>query len=44
MHALQIKDRLEAAAFDDAPVNGVHGQTVACQALIAAAGVLAKHL
>jgi hypothetical protein len=44
VHAQQIKDRLEAAAFDDAPVNGVHGQTVACQALISAAGLLAKHL
>src|SRR6266542_2630300 len=29
--AQHIKDRLEAAAFDNAPVNGVHGQTVACQ-------------
>ena len=42
--AQHIKDRLEAAAFDNAPVNGVHGQTVACQALIAAAGALAKQL
>jgi hypothetical protein len=42
--AQHIKDRLEAAAFDNAPVNGVHGQTVACQSLIAAAGALAKHL
>ncbi|HEX5293869.1 MAG TPA: hypothetical protein VFX25_33765, partial [Streptosporangiaceae bacterium] len=38
--AQHIKDRLEAAAFDDAPVNGVHGQTVACQSLIAAAAAL----
>jgi hypothetical protein len=42
--AQHIKDRLEAAAFDNAPVNGVHGLTTACQALIASAGVLAKHL
>jgi hypothetical protein len=42
--AQHIKDRLEAAAFGNAPVNGVHGQTVACQALIAAAGTLAKHV
>jgi hypothetical protein len=42
--AQHIKDRLEAAAFGNAPVNGVHGQTVACQSLIAAAGVLPQHL
>jgi hypothetical protein len=40
--AQHIKDRLEAAAFGNAPVNAVHGQTVACQALIAAAGALAR--
>src|SRR6266487_7183943 len=38
--AQHIKDRLEAAAFDNAPVNGVHGQTVACQSLISAAAAL----
>jgi hypothetical protein len=38
--AQHIKDRLEAAAFGSAPVNGVHGQTVACQSLISAAAAL----
>src|SRR6266568_1645574 len=38
--AQHIKDRLEEAAFDNAPVNGVHGQTVACQSLISAAAAL----
>jgi hypothetical protein len=42
--AQHIKDRLEAAAFGNAPVNGVHGQTVACQALIATARSLAQHV
>jgi hypothetical protein len=42
--AQHIKDRLEAAAFGNAPVNGVHGQTVACQALIATAESLAKNV
>jgi hypothetical protein len=42
--AQHIKDRLEAAAFGNAPVNGVHGQTVACQALIATAQSLAQHV
>jgi hypothetical protein len=42
--ALRIKADLEAAAFGNEPVQGVHGQTVACQAVIAAAGALAQHL
>ena len=42
--ALRIKGELEAAAFGDQPVPGAHGQTVACQAIIASAGVLAHHL
>ena len=40
VHAQHIKDLLEAAAFDNAPVNGVHGQTVSCQSLIASAAAL----
>src|SRR5215472_16805463 len=32
-----IKGELEAAAFQDRPVNGAQGQTVACQAVIDAA-------
>src|SRR5215472_12273745 len=44
VHAQHIKDLLEAAAFDNAPVNGVHGQTVSCQSVIDEAGALAKHL
>jgi hypothetical protein len=44
VHAQHIKDLLEAAAFDNAPVNGVHGQTVSCQSLIDEAGALAKNL
>jgi hypothetical protein len=42
--ALRIKAELDAAAFGDRPVFGARGQTIACQAIIAAAGVLAKHL
>ena len=42
--ALRVKGELEAAAFGDQPVIGAPGQTAACQAIIAAAGVLAKHL
>ncbi len=42
--ALRIKGELEAAAFGDRPVAGAAGQTVACQAVIASAGALAKHL
>jgi hypothetical protein len=42
--ALRIKADLEAAAFGDEAVPGVPGQTVACQAVIAAAGALASHL
>jgi len=38
-----IKGELEAAAFQDAPVHGVFGQTVACRALIGAAHLLAAH-
>jgi hypothetical protein len=41
--AQHIKDRLEAAAFDNAPVNAVHGQTTACQSLVASAGALAQN-
>jgi hypothetical protein len=42
--ALRIKGELQAAAFGDQPVFGAQGQTFACQAIIASAGVLAKHL
>jgi hypothetical protein len=42
--ALRIKAQLEAAAFGDHPVIGARVQTTACQALIASAGALAKHL
>jgi len=42
--ALRIKGELEAAAFRDQPVFGAPGQLITCQALIASAGVLAKHL
>ena len=42
--ALRIKAELEAAAFDNQPVIGAQAQTTACVALIASAGVLAKHL
>ncbi len=42
--ALKIKGELAAAAFDGAPVYGAHGQTFACQAVIAAAKGLAHHL
>ncbi|MDQ2810354.1 MAG: hypothetical protein M3Z75_00340 [Actinomycetota bacterium] len=42
--ALRIKGELEAAAFADRPVFDAYGQTVACRAVIAAAGVLAHHL
>jgi hypothetical protein len=42
--ALRIKGELEAAAFGDKPVYGAIGQTVACQAVIASAGLLAHHL
>ena len=42
--ALRIKGELEAAAFGDQPVFGAQAQTTACQAIIASAGVLAKHL
>jgi hypothetical protein len=42
--ALRIKGELEAAAFGDQPVFGAQAQTTACQAVIASAGVLAKHL
>jgi hypothetical protein len=41
--ALRIKGELDAAAFADHPVPGAFGQAVACQAIIAAAGVLAHH-
>jgi hypothetical protein len=42
--ALRVKGELEAAAFSGQPVFGAQGQTIACQALIASAGALAKHL
>ncbi len=42
--ALRVKGELEAAAFGDQPVFGAQAQTTACQAIIASAGVLAKHL
>ena len=42
--ALRIKGELEAAAFEDQPIFGAQSQTIACQAIIASAGVLAKHL
>ena len=42
--ALRIKGELEAAAFSGQPVFGAQGQTAACQAIIASAGVLAHHL
>lgn len=42
--ALHIKAELEAAAFGNHPVIGARGQTTACQAVIAAAGALAKRL
>ena len=42
--ALRVKGELEAAAFGDHPVIGAAGQTAACKGIIAAAGVLAKHL
>jgi len=42
--ALRIKAELEGAAFGDHPVIGAQAQTTACQALIASAAALAKHL
>jgi hypothetical protein len=42
--ALHIKGELEAAAFGNQPVIGAHGQTIACQAIIRAAGLLPQHL
>jgi hypothetical protein len=42
--ALRVKGELEAAAFGDQPVVGAPAQTIACQGIIASAGVLAKHL
>ena len=42
--ALRVKGELEAAAFGNQPVIGARGQTVACQALIATAGLLAHHV
>jgi len=42
--ALRIKAELEGAAFGDQPVFGAPGQTIACQALIASAAALARHL
>jgi hypothetical protein len=41
--ALRIKGELEAAAFRDDAVHGAIGQTVACEALIGAAHLLASH-
>ena len=42
--ALRIKAELEGAAFGGQPVIGAPAQTTACQALIASAAALAKHL
>jgi hypothetical protein len=42
--ALHIKGELEAAAFGNQPVIGAPGQTIACQAIIRAAGLLPQHL
>jgi hypothetical protein len=42
--ALRVKAELEAAAFGDQPVFGAQGQTAACQGIINAAELLAKHL
>jgi len=42
--ALHVKAELEGAAFGDQPVIGAQAQTTACQALIASAAALAKHL
>ena len=42
--ALHIKGELEAAAFGNQPVIGAHGQTIACQVIIRAAGLLSQHL
>ena len=42
--ALRVKGELEAAAFGDKPIYDAIGQTFACQAVIASAGVLAHHL
>jgi len=42
--ALRVKGELEAAAFGHQPVAGAAGQTAACRGIIAAAGVLARHL
>jgi hypothetical protein len=41
--ALRVKGELEAAAFAGQPVIAAHGQTAACQAVIAAAGSLPHH-
>ncbi len=41
--ALRIKAELDLAAFRDVPVFGAQGQTAACQAIINAAGLLARH-
>jgi hypothetical protein len=41
--ASHIKGALEAAAFENQPVHGAQGLTIACQAIIAAAGVVAQH-
>ena len=40
VQAQHIKDRLDAAAFGNAPVNAVNGQTMACKSLIASAAAL----
>jgi hypothetical protein len=42
--ALRIKGELEAAAFGNRPILGASGQALACQAIIASAGVLAHHV
>ncbi len=42
--AIKIKDDLNSAAFADQTISGVPGLTVACQAVINAAGALAHHV
>jgi hypothetical protein len=42
--ALRIKGELEAAAFGNRPILGASGQVLACQAIIASAGVVAHHV
>jgi hypothetical protein len=41
--AIKIKDDLNAAAVSDTTIHGAGGLTIACQAIINAAGALAQH-